>query len=93
MTYWRAVCGESRKHGSEGGGWKRTGASPRHLAGRLPYAYSTAVSKTEQDEVLLRLRKLHEAIIVAREEANLLGVEPMKMGDAIMKYVFGDTTA
>jgi hypothetical protein len=22
--HWRAVCGESRKHGSEGGGWKRT---------------------------------------------------------------------
>src|ERR1017187_374154 len=22
--HWRAVCGESRKHGSVGGGWKRT---------------------------------------------------------------------
>ena len=22
--YWRAVCGESRKHGSGGGGWKST---------------------------------------------------------------------
>jgi hypothetical protein len=22
--YWRAVCWETRKHGSEGGGWKRT---------------------------------------------------------------------
>ncbi len=22
MVYWRAVCVERRKHGSEGGGWK-----------------------------------------------------------------------
>src|SRR5262245_61789935 len=38
MAHWRAVCGESRKHGSEGGGWKRT-VLMQYLAGRLPYAH------------------------------------------------------
>jgi len=35
-VHWRAGCGESRKPGSEGGGWKRT-VLGRHLAGHLPY--------------------------------------------------------
>ena len=35
MTSWRAGCGESRKSGSEGGGWKRA-AIGQYLAGRLP---------------------------------------------------------
>jgi putative transposase len=37
MNNWRAVCGESRKHGSEGGRRKRTGILSWHLAGSLPY--------------------------------------------------------
>ena len=32
--HWRAVCGESRMHGSGRGGWKR---SVRNLASRLLY--------------------------------------------------------
>ena len=37
MNNWRAVCGESRKHGSGGGRRKRTGPSAWHLAGSLPH--------------------------------------------------------
>ncbi len=37
MNNWRAVCGESRKHGSEGGRRKRTRTLSWHLAGSLPY--------------------------------------------------------
>ena len=39
MNNWRAVCGESRKHGSGGGRRKRTGPSAWHLAGSLPHGY------------------------------------------------------
>jgi len=38
--HWRAVCGESRKHGSVGGGWKRTQPvtchCPRMTGSRTP---------------------------------------------------------
>lgn len=37
-TYWRAVCPETGKHGSEGGGWKST--LNGQLAGRLPYFFN-----------------------------------------------------
>ena len=30
IDHWRAVCGESRMHGSEGGGRKRTQPVARH---------------------------------------------------------------
>ena len=35
-NHWRAVCGESRKHGSEGGRWERA-----ELIGTSPAAYPT----------------------------------------------------
>ena len=39
-VYWRAVCGESRMHGSEGGSWKSALANSR--LGNSLAAYPTA---------------------------------------------------
>jgi hypothetical protein len=40
IIHWRAVCGESRKHGSAGDGWKRTQPVPclcsRRTSSRTP---------------------------------------------------------
>jgi hypothetical protein len=61
MTHWRAVCAKRRKHGSEGGGWKRTEPSARHLAGRLPYAIAVRVPGTSMTILALPLlARLHQ---------------------------------
>ena len=42
--HWRAVCGESCKHGSGGGSWKRPG---RDLARSLPYQRTRRSRRTD----------------------------------------------
>lgn len=55
--------------------------------------FSTAVTKTEQDAMQFRVRKLLDALAVAREEANLSAAAPVKIGENILKYVFDGNTA
>ncbi|RJQ27122.1 hypothetical protein C4577_02270 [Candidatus Parcubacteria bacterium] len=51
--------------------------------------YSGAVSTKEKNQMLDRVRRLLEAILKAREEANLEEVEPTQVGKKLLKYVFG----
>jgi hypothetical protein len=55
---WRAVCGESCKHGSEGGGWKRTVKATRWPP-TLPYqrALSTRTDGVICHKFAILLRK------------------------------------
>jgi len=50
MVYWRAGCEESRKSGSEGGGWKRSGPLARNLADRLPYKTDVGSPSEQPDD-------------------------------------------
>ncbi len=51
--------------------------------------YSGALPAQRVNELLTRVEKLQQAVKFAREEANSLEVEDIKVGDAIFKYLFG----
>lgn len=51
--------------------------------------YSGAMLPGQKTTILERIRKLQEAVKLAREEANSLKVEPVKEGEIILKYIFG----
>jgi hypothetical protein len=51
--------------------------------------YSGCIPVDEKNAMLERVRKLKDAIKVAREQANLLEVERKKCGEALLTYVFG----
>ena len=51
--------------------------------------FSGALTADEKNAILSRLRKLKDAIKVAREQANLTEVEPRKCGDPLFEYVLG----
>jgi hypothetical protein len=51
--------------------------------------YSGCVQTDRKNAILERLRKLHDAIKLAREQANLIDVERQKAGEALLGYVFG----
>jgi hypothetical protein len=51
IDHWRAVCGESRMHGSEGGRWKRA-----ELIGTSPAAYPTRETRIGRPGHLARRR-------------------------------------
>jgi hypothetical protein len=51
--------------------------------------YTGRISAREKNEILVRLKKLQDAIKVARETANSIEVEPQKMGEALFQLIFG----
>src|SRR5260221_13593319 len=53
MTSWRAVCEETRKHGSAGGRWKRAACCSTSLA-----AYPTQSSPGGSEATMTYLRRL-----------------------------------
>jgi hypothetical protein len=52
--------------------------------------YSGALPADEKNAILARLRKLRDAIKVAREQANLIETEPRKAGDPLFTYILGE---
>jgi hypothetical protein len=52
--------------------------------------YSGAIPAEEKNAILSRLRKLRDAIKVAREQANLIDVEPRKAGDPLFAFILGE---
>ena len=52
--------------------------------------YSGAVPAATRNAMLERVRKLLDAVKAAREEANLMSVQPQKIGAALLRYVFDD---
>jgi hypothetical protein len=52
--------------------------------------YSGALPADEKNAILARLRKLKDAIKVAREQANLTETEPRKAGDSLFAYILGE---
>ncbi len=92
------MCDESRTHGSEGGGRKST----RKGNSLAPYPtedvtvgywrtvkFSGALPAQRVNELLERVERLQEAVKFAREEANNLEVEEIKVGERFFKYLFG----
>lgn len=56
-------------------------------------AFSGAIPAKQQHEYVVRIKKLIEAVKVAREQANLMEAESVKAGDAVFGFVFGDGKA
>ena len=52
--------------------------------------YSGSLPADQKNAVLKRVRKLQDAIKVAKEQANLLDVERQKAADAVFAFVFGE---
>jgi hypothetical protein len=52
--------------------------------------YSGSLPADRKNAILARVRKLHDAIKVAKEQANLLEVERQKVGEPLLGFVFGD---
>jgi hypothetical protein len=50
---------------------------------------SATLSTKQKNEMLERVRKLHEAVVQAREEANNTETINLKEGAVILKYIFG----
>ena len=52
--------------------------------------YSGCIPTDRKNAILARVRKLQDAIKLAKEQANLLDVERQKPADALLGYVFGE---
>lgn len=52
--------------------------------------FSGAIPAKERNDMLDRVRKLHEAIVKAREEANGIDAPTVKVGESVLGYVFGE---
>jgi hypothetical protein len=52
--------------------------------------YSGSLTVDKKNAILLRIRKLQDAIKVAKEQANLLEVERQKAAEAVFAFVFGE---
>lgn len=52
--------------------------------------YSGCIPTDRKNAILIRVRKLQDAIKVAKEQANLLEVERQKAAEAILGFVFGE---
>lgn len=50
--------------------------------------FSGAVPAKRKNELLTKVEALQESVKIAREEANLTDVEPIKIGDAVFKFLF-----
>ena len=51
--------------------------------------YSGAISAVEKKKILAKVTKLHEAVVSARQMANLQEVEPSTLGQKVMGFIFG----
>jgi hypothetical protein len=51
--------------------------------------YSGCIEADRKNAILARVRKLQDAIKVAKEQANLFEVERQKAGEPILEFVFG----
>lgn len=52
--------------------------------------YSGCIPTDRKNAILARVRKLQDAIKVAKEQANLLDVERQKAGEPLLSFVFGE---
>ncbi len=52
--------------------------------------YSGCIATDRKNAILARVRKLQDAIKVAKEQANMLEVERQKAAEALFGYVFGE---
>ena len=50
--------------------------------------YSGALQADRKDAILSRLKKLRDAVKLAREQANLIEVERQKAGEALLAFLF-----
>lgn len=53
--------------------------------------YSGCIPMDRKNQILDRVRKLQDAIKIAKEQANLVEVERQKAAEAIFSYVLGDS--
>lgn len=51
--------------------------------------YSGSVQADRKNAILARLRKVQDAVKLAREQANLIEVERQKAGEALLAFIFG----
>jgi hypothetical protein len=51
--------------------------------------FSGCITADDKKAMLARLRKLKDAVRVAREQANMIDAEPRKCSDALFDYIFG----
>jgi hypothetical protein len=54
--------------------------------------YTGRISAQEKNEILVRVKKLQDAVKIARESANSIEVDNQKMGEATFKYIFGPSS-
>ena len=54
--------------------------------------FSGSLPAQEKNELVSRVRRLQEAVKFAREEANSLDVEDIKIGNKVLDFVFGTQT-
>lgn len=52
--------------------------------------YSGSIQADRKNGLLTRIKKLQDAIKIAREQANLFEVERQKAGEPLMAYIFGE---
>jgi hypothetical protein len=52
--------------------------------------YSGCISTDRKNAILARVRKLQDAIKVAKEQANLMDIDRQKAGEPLLGFVFGD---
>lgn len=52
--------------------------------------YSGCIQADRKNTILARIKKLQDAIKIAREQANLLEVERQKAGEPLLGFVFGE---
>jgi hypothetical protein len=51
--------------------------------------FSGAIPAQERNQMLEKVRQLHEAVVNAREEANGIEVQPVHVGKALFDYILG----
>lgn len=51
--------------------------------------FSSALAAQEKNEIIQRIRRLQEAVKFAREEANSMEIENIKIGNKVFDFVFG----
>lgn len=52
--------------------------------------FTTRIPSSKKNEMLERVTELQDAVKIARERANGVEVDKHKMGEAVLKHVFGD---
>jgi hypothetical protein len=87
MKYWRAVCDESRKHGSEGGLWKSTvQTATRHIPTLLHDDAGGGAGLPAQPDA----RTLQDRVSVCRGTMEHTAVQLMSRKQRAAKLLTGD---